>query len=145
MVRVRPVTPLSMRDNISVIFSGVPSGMGNQEKPMVAEFGHRISLRSKVACRYHFPKGHGIGCTDNRSCRIRYGSSENKSGRVGTFPIGVPVALWLSTASSIGAEPKIHPVHRPPGLPRRVRFDGRLRVATLSVAFVSTGARLLKR
>ena len=73
---------------------------------MVAEFGHRISLRPKVACRYHFPKGHGIGCTDNRSCRIRYGSSENKSGRVGTFPIGLPVALWLSTASSIGAEPK---------------------------------------
>ena len=30
--------------------------MGNQEKPMVAEFGHQISLRPKVACRYYFPK-----------------------------------------------------------------------------------------
>ena len=45
---------------------------------MVAEFGHRISLRPKVACRYHFPKGRGIGRTDNRGCRIEYGSSENK-------------------------------------------------------------------
>ena len=101
---------------------------------MVAEFGHRISLRPKVACRYHFPKGRGIGHTDNRSCRFRWCFSENKCGRVGTFPIGLPVALWLSTASSIGAEPKIHPLHRPPGLPRWVRFDGRLRVATIPVA-----------
>ena len=84
----------------------VPPGMGNQDMPMVAEFGHRISLRPKVAYRYHFPKGYGIGYTDNRSCRFRYGSSENKSGMVGTFPIWLPVALWLSTASSIGAEPE---------------------------------------
>ena len=75
---------------------------------MVAEFGHRISLRPKVACRYHFPKRHGIGRTDNRGCRIEYGSSENKvegGGNISHLVTGGSMAFhglkhWCGTENS---------------------------------------------
>ena len=100
---------------------------------MVAEFEHRISLRPKVACRYHFPKGRGIGHTDNRRCRFRWCFSENKSGRGREhFPSGY---RWL------------YGFPRPQALVRnrkftqcidlqdfRGEFSGRLRVATIPVA-----------
>ena len=99
---------------------------------MVAEFGHRISLRPKVACRYHFPKRHGIGRTDNRGCRIEYGSSENKvegGGNISHLVTGGSMAFhglkhWCGTE-----------IHRCIDLRDfRGKFSGRLRVATIPVA-----------
>ena len=73
---------------------------------MVAEFDHRISLRPKVACRYHFRKGMALAVPITVVVGCDMALRKIKWKGAGTFPIGLPVALWLSTASSIGAEPK---------------------------------------
>ena len=84
----------------------VPPGMGNQDMPMVAEFGHRISLRPKVACWYHFRKGMALAVPITVVVGYDMALRKIKWKGAGTFPIWLPVALWLSTPSSIGAEPK---------------------------------------